>query len=136
MKAQLAIGYTPRMWRTGKISFLTKPGKKILSDPRAYRPITLASFFFKTLERMVQWELESNEMKENPLHINQHAFQAGPSTHTAASSFADFTEEALSRKQTVLVAFIDIKGAFNNVNPDQAMTAIEKRGLPRWFTRW
>ena len=35
MKAQLAIGYTPRIWRTGNIAFLQKPGKKILSDPRA-----------------------------------------------------------------------------------------------------
>ena len=98
--------------------------------------ITLASFFFKTLERIVQWELESNEMKNNPLHENQHAFQAGPSTDTAGSSMQDFVEEALSRKQIVLGAFIDIKGAFDNVDPDQAMNAIDKRGLPKWFTKW
>jgi hypothetical protein len=55
--AIIDLHYTPSLWRRSEIVFIPKPGKD-QSYPRAYRPILLMSFLFKTLERLVQWGLE------------------------------------------------------------------------------
>jgi hypothetical protein len=74
MKASIAISYTPNYWRMGNVMFLQKAGKKDLSCPRAYRPITLASFIFKAMKRLVQWELETNELnKKNYISNNMRS---------------------------------------------------------------
>jgi hypothetical protein len=47
--AIIDLHYTPSLWRRSEIVFIPKPGKD-QSSPRAYRPILLMSFLFKTLE--------------------------------------------------------------------------------------
>ena len=136
MKACISLGHTPKLWREGKISFLVKPGKKDLSEPRAYRPITLASFLQKTLERIVVWELETSVLKENPLHENQHAFTIGRSCDSALSQTVDLIEKGLNRGEYVIGIFLDIRGAFDNVNPEEATKALKERRFPEWFTTW
>ena len=124
MIACLATGHTPLTWRKGQLKFLMKPGKKDLTDPRAYRPITLACFMLKALERIVSWELEENYFKRRPLNRRQHAFQLGKSCDTALSETIDYIEKGIERKQYVLGVFLDIKGAFDNVNPDLSLIHI------------
>ena len=49
--------YTPKSWRRMKVIFIPKPGKDDYSYPKAVRPITLSSFLFKGLEKILQWHL-------------------------------------------------------------------------------
>jgi hypothetical protein len=58
--ACLESGYTPSKWRHSRVIFIPKPGKDDYSDPNAFRPISLTSFIFKTMERLVLWHLETN----------------------------------------------------------------------------
>ena len=136
MRACLATGHTPLTWRKGQLKFLMKPGKRDLTDPRAYRPITLACFMLKALERIVSWELEENYFRKKPLNKRQHAFQLGKSCDTALSEAIDYIEKGIERKQYVLGVFLDIKGAFDNVDPDKAIEAMEERGVDKYITRW
>ncbi len=133
MKNSVALGYAPTLWRTGKLTFIPKPGKKDMADPRAYRPITLASFFWKTLERVMAWELETSILIKNPLHAKQNAFTVKKCTATAISGMCNTIEKGNARGHVTVGAFLDIKGAFDTVDPDAAIAAMEKRKLPKWF---
>lgn len=86
-----------------------KPGKDDYDQVKAFRPITLASFLFKALERVVQWEIEENILSKNPLSCNQHAFRHGVSTQTALSSLCNDIESAIYRDEIALGVFLDIK---------------------------
>ena len=53
-RACLATGYIPALWRQAKVVFITKPGGSSYCRPRDFRPISLASFILKTMERLVE----------------------------------------------------------------------------------
>ena len=53
LRACLATGYVPAIWRHVKVVFIPKPGRDSYSGPRDYRPISLPSFLLKTMERLV-----------------------------------------------------------------------------------
>jgi hypothetical protein len=74
-RACLATGYGPIAGRQVKVVFIPKPGKD-------YRPISLASFLLKTMERLVDRFIREEMAGTSPLHPNQHAYQAGKSTET------------------------------------------------------
>jgi hypothetical protein len=52
--ASLVFGYIPKEWQNVKILFILKTGRDELYElAKSYRPISLASFFLKTMERLV-----------------------------------------------------------------------------------
>jgi hypothetical protein len=55
--AVIALAYTPIRWRNSDVVFIDKPGKKDLENPRSFRPISLMSFVYKTLEKLVAMDL-------------------------------------------------------------------------------
>jgi hypothetical protein len=75
--ATIDLHYTPLLWRDSKVVFLPKPGKEDYTDRRAFRPILLMLFFFKALERLVQWRMDATAL---PLDKEQHAFRKGHCT--------------------------------------------------------
>jgi hypothetical protein len=73
--ACMNTGYTPMSWRESRVIFIDKPGKTDKAHPRSFRPISLISFLFKTLERVVLFHLDEDCIKKKPLHNKQHAFR-------------------------------------------------------------
>jgi hypothetical protein len=71
--AVIQLGYVPARWRTSDVIFFDKPGKTDLENPRSFRPISLMSFVYKTLEKVVAMDLEENAFKDNPMHAAQRA---------------------------------------------------------------
>ena len=59
-KALVLLAYTPEDWRKAKVVLLPKQGKKDYSEPKSFRPISLTSFIFKMLEKIVKEEIEGN----------------------------------------------------------------------------
>ncbi|OAQ61343.1 reverse transcriptase, RNaseH [Purpureocillium lilacinum] len=49
----LTIGYHPRRFKEAEVVMIEKPGKRDLSKPRAWRPISLLSCLGKGLERLI-----------------------------------------------------------------------------------
>jgi hypothetical protein len=66
--AVIALAYTPIRWRNSDVVFVEKPGKKDLENPRSFRSISLMSFVYKTLEKLVAMDLEENALNSNPMH--------------------------------------------------------------------
>ena len=135
-EACLHVGYTAKAWRTSRTIFIPKPGKKDYTQLRSFRPISLTSFLFKGMEKIIHWELEEKILSKHPLSKNQHAFRRGYSTDSALSSMCTKIESAITRQQYALGVFLDISGAFDNVHLSAAKKAMEKRNFPPEIMNW
>nr|pir hypothetical protein - fruit fly (Drosophila miranda) transposon TRIM [Drosophila miranda] len=60
---------------------------------------------------------------------SQHAYRKGRSTETALHSITSIIEASLNFKEYTLVAFLDIKGAFNNILPTAITGALTDLGV-------
>ena len=135
-RACLQIGYIPIDWRKSKVVFIPKPNKEDYTIPKAFRPISLTSFLFKVLERLVLWEMEVTCLKDHPIHRHQHAFRHGSSTETALSALVDKIERAVMREEYAMAAFLDISGAFDNLSTEAAVEGMLKHCVPDFIIKW
>jgi len=101
----------PNYWKTSKLVIIPKPGKKDMSSPKTYRPISLLSTMSKALETLIISHI-NEETSLNELG-NQHGFVTGRSTITAMDSLYDWADKSKCRH--VFGVFLDITGAFDNV---------------------
>jgi hypothetical protein len=131
--AIIALKYTPLQWRNAEVIFLPKPGKDDYTERRAFRPISLMPFLFKTLERLVKWKIEAHALS---FHKHQHAFRKSHCTENALSYVVDRLEKAISEKQTALVVFLDIKGAFDNLSSEVIAHGMYKHEVDDDITGW
>jgi len=122
------------------VIFIPKMGKVDYANARAWRPISLMSFQFKTLESLILCHLEDTVLKTKGLHKDQHAFRKGRSTETALSDTVDYLESAVFRDGFAVAVFLDIEGAFDNLLPEGVLDSLMERGTSRellnWFTRY
>ena len=135
-QCMLEIGYTPKKWSEAKVIFLQKPGKKDYSEPKSFRPISLITFLFKALEKVVLWQIQNTALKRYPFSKNQHAFRKGYSCQTAISDLVDSLEANVLRNKISLAVFIDISGAFNNAKYSSIKSAMIKRGISPKIIAW
>jgi len=133
-KACLKLAYTPTCWREMKVIFLPKPGKDTYDEVKSYRPITLSSFLFKGLERIMLWFIL--ETKLNDSLPRQHAFTKGKSTDTALSEAINVIEKSAMRGKYALGIFLDIEGAFDNLNFETIRMSLERCEVNNQFTNW
>ena len=46
-RSVILLKYTPKLWKSTKVIFIPKPGKKNYNIPKAFRPISLSNYFLK-----------------------------------------------------------------------------------------
>lgn len=102
-------GYFPDIWKSGQLIVLPKGNGKPLSDPKAYRPITLLPILGKVLERII---LSCAPCLTSVVAEGQHGFTRGRSTVTALRKINQITEE--SSASYIQLILLDIAGAFDN----------------------
>ena len=134
--ASITLGHVPRPWREVECIFLPKPSKPDYQERRAYRPISLMSVLFKTLERLVLWRLEETALMNNPLHKNQFGGLSGLSTDNALSKAVNTIEKGIGQGQYVVGVFLDIKGAFDNIKYASIIKEFKARGVENEITEW
>jgi hypothetical protein len=119
------------------VIFLPKPGKDNYAEASSFRPISLCSYFLKTLERLVLWNIESTTLTTDPLCKAQHAFRRDYSTDTALTAVVNKLERGLFNQEITLGVYLDISGAFNNLTFDSALGALRRKGIPEqvsWYS--
>ena len=127
-RACLATGYVPALWRQAKVVFIPNSVRSSYCGPTSFRPISLISFFLKTMGRLVHRFLREKILALQPLHPNQHACQAGQSVETSLPQLAARVEKALHQQETALCVFLDIKGAFHNTCCESMCSALTRHG--------
>ena len=131
----LTLGYVPKRWRGAKAVLIPKAGKNDYSLPRSFRPISLTSFLFKGMERVIGWHLEEVGVV-NSLSRFQHAFRKGKSTDTCLSEVVDNIEASIMRGKLALGVFFDIEGAFDNVRNSKVIEGLRAKGVPTDIINW
>lgn len=105
----VAEGVFPRVWKDGRLLVLPKGNGKPLSDPKAYRPITLLPVLGKVLERVL---LRCAPGLVSSISDHQHGFVRGRSTVTALGTLLDAARAGTEKY--VHAILLDISGAFDN----------------------
>ena len=135
-QACLALEYIPLQWRMARVVFIPKPGRPSYDQAKAFRPISLSSFFLKTMERLVDRFLREETLQRLPLHNQQHAYRAGRSTESALHSLVQKIEKSFMKKEFSLGVFLDIEGAFNNAPFESIVDSLVRRKVPPVVARW
>jgi len=126
----LALGYMPATWRESRVIFIPKTGKTNMQDPKSYRPICLSNFLFKTFEKLILQRLETERIYPHKLTHLQHGFKTNRSTNTALSTFINEIELAREQNKQTVAIFLDIQGAFDNMDPQKALNILESWQTP------
>lgn len=134
-KGCLLLGYIPTAWREVKVVYIPKAGKPSHCTAKDFRPISLSSFLLKTLERLLDLHIRSLLNNQN-LCTAQHAYLKGKSVETALHDVVSLIEKNLHYEQYTLSAFLDIEGAFNNVENASIKNALEDIGVERPIVDW
>lgn len=121
----IAQGIFPDIWKVGRLLVLPKGNGKPLSDPKAYRPITLLPILGKILERVI---ISCAPCLHSHISDTQHGFTRGRSTVTALRSINSITEN--SAASYVQLIFLDISGAFDNAWWPMILLKAKQVGIP------
>lgn len=132
----IKLGYTPKLWQQVKVVFIPKPGRSEYSEAKDFRPISLSSFFLKTLERLIEWQVREEVALHSPLHGSQHAYQKNKSTETALYSLATLLEKTIENKEMCLTTFLDISGAFSNLSFEAIARVLRKKRITQSLISW
>ncbi len=97
---------------------------------QSFRPISLASSFSKILEKIILGRLQWLARSQDWFSPDQHGFQSGKSTESAAHSLVTGIENVFSAKEVTACAFLDIKSAFDSAWHPAIMSAIFNKSCP------
>lgn len=125
----------PPSWKTQCVIPILKPGKPD-NDPHSYRPISLSSCIGKLFECMLKTRLDFYVETNSILPLEQFGFRRGRSaTESFTSLICDIKNSFYSHSSTVC-AFIDVQGAFDNVDPSVLAQILSEIGVPGKVCKW
>jgi hypothetical protein len=117
----------PAEWKTSII--IPKFKKGAPSDPRNYRPIALTCTCCKVLETIISNELMQYLSDHKLITPHQHGFLKRHSTTTnLLESINDWTI-SLSNHQSVTIAYIDFKSAFDCISHSKLLQKLSCYGI-------
>lgn len=123
--ACLSEGVFPDIWKLGKLVVLPKGNDRPLTDPKAYRPVTLLPILGKILERLV---IACAPCLHKNISPTQHGFTRGKSTVTALNAVLD--RVASTAENYCQLILLDISGAFDNAWWPMVLTKAKQGGIP------
>jgi len=127
--------YTPFRWRQMKVIFIPKPNKDNYNTTSMFRPISLSSFFFKGLEKVIKWSWKDSSMSE-PLPY-QLGFTENTSCDTALDTLVNFVEKGINKKGGICVAvFLESQGAFDNIQFSSIKRELINKGTSKESVDW
>ena len=119
-----------------RVVFIPKPLKSDYGEAGSFRPISLTQYYFKTMERVVEWSLRENSDKYGKISQLQHAYSCTKGTDTALSTLVNMIESCILRNKICLVLSVDIKGAFNNLATNTIQKVLVENKYPPLMIRW
>lgn len=116
--------------------FYPKIGKLDYQNPRSFRPISLTSFFFKTLEKLMLWEAEQTCLVDSHMHTNQHAFHKNHSRNIALSRVVGHIDKSILNGHFTLGIFLDIQGTFDNITVESLENGMKTHEFMTQIINW
>ena len=119
------------LWDKSYVCFIRKEGKPSYAKPGAYRPITIASYIGKILERVLdrRWKNEMGLM--DILDDDQEGFLEGRSTTRYLFRLLAHLTEVKRQKLACIILFIDFEKAFDSVHLPTLMVKLSRFGFSK-----
>jgi len=120
----LSEGVFPPQWKQSLIALIPKP------DGKGVRPISLLSCYLKLIEKMIytrlQWFIESRHI----LSDFQFSFRTDRSCLDSLAALLTDVHEGFVKGESTAAAFLNIKGAFDNVIPNILIQDLKDIDIP------
>lgn len=120
----------PSSWKHAFVHFINK------SDGKSVRPITLTSCLSKLYKSLAKNRLQWYAEHYNLIPASQHGFRKGKSCTDNLVNLKLKIDEAFVEKKEVLAAFLDVKGAFDNINVDILLKKLSEIGCSNKFLKY
>lgn len=101
-----------------------------------YRPIAILSSINKIIEKCIVTQIGDFLQKNNIINASQHGFQKGRSTSTLLQNFCNEVNGHLSNKKVVVSVFFDFKKAFDTLEINTLLSAMEECGVKKPLNNW
>lgn len=125
----------PESWKTQCVIPILKPNKQP-DDYNSYRPISLASCIGKLFEQMIKLRLDYFVEKNKLLPDFQFGFRKGKSSTDSFVLFTADIKKCLLSHSSAVCAFLDVQGAYDNVDLCQLIRVLHDIGLPGKLLNW
>ena len=133
----LYYSFHPRQWEFTETSILAKVGKSNYSTAGSFRPIALATFFTRILEKLMTDRLTYHLEKEPLyLHDNPFGFRKNRSSTDGLIKLRQFIESEWKKKKVVSVLALDLTGAYDNVDHNLLLDKMEQMNVPGYIINW
>ena len=132
----LSIGHHPKPFKEAEVVMIAKPGRRDLTSPRAWRPISLLSCLGKGLERLIARRLAWAAIHYSVLHPQQAGALPKRSATDLVTALIHDIEEAFARKKVATLVTMDIQGAFDTVLRNRLVLRLREQGWPDHLARW
>ncbi|KAG6988623.1 putative RNA-directed DNA polymerase from transposon X-element [Fusarium oxysporum f. sp. conglutinans] len=132
----LSIGHHPKPFKEAEVVMIAKPGRRDLTSPRAWRPISLLSCLGKGLERLIARRLAWAAIHYSVLHPQQAGALPKRSATDLVTALIHDIEEAFARNKVATLVTMDIRGAFDTVLRNRLVLRLREQGWPDHLARW
>jgi len=120
----------PDLWKQFAVILIQKP------DGVNFRPTALSSCVLKLLEKMIKNRLERYVECNRVLPDFQFGFRRGKSCEDCLSLLFLDIYRGFARRDFVRAIFLDIKAAYDNVDPGILFDAINSFNIPRYYKKF
>lgn len=124
----------PKKLKQAMVRPIYKGGSK--NETTNYRPIAILPTIEKILEQIVVERIRSFIDKHKLISKNQYGFQKGKSTNQLIGDFANLINSSLNKSHHVLVLFLDFSKAFDTLNHNKLVDALERVGIRGKLADW
>lgn len=128
-------GKIPLSWKTQCVIPILKPDKPP-NEANSYRPISLSSCIGKVFENMIKTRLDWYVEANNILPPFQNGFRRGRSCSDSFISLISDLKLANYNKSHAVCIFLDVQGAFDNVDPAILVKILSNINIPGKLCKW
>ncbi|KAK6749731.1 hypothetical protein RB195_002002 [Necator americanus] len=121
----------PKQWKTSKTVLLYKKGDP--HDVGNYRPICLLPVIYKLFTRVILNRIEKVLDEGQP--CEQAGFRKGFSTIDHIYTVSKLIEVSREYKMRLCLTFIDLKKAFDSVETEAIVEALDNQGVPTQYIK-
>ncbi|KAL9561821.1 hypothetical protein ACKAV7_014083 [Fusarium commune] len=132
----LSVGHHPKSFKEAEVVMIAKPGRRDLTEPGAWRPISLLSCLGKGLERLIARRLAWAAVYYSVLHTQQAGALSKRSATDLVTALIHDIEEAFARKKVATLVTMDVQGAFDTVMCNRLVLRLREQGWPDHLARW
>ncbi|KAK5994259.1 putative RNA-directed DNA polymerase from transposon BS-like protein [Cladobotryum mycophilum] len=132
----LAVGYHPQIFKSAEVVMIPKPGKRDLTKPRAWRPISLLSCLSKGLERLIAKRMAWTSVQHEVLDPKQAGALPKRSAVDLAAALIHDIDQALMEGKVATLVTMDVQGAFDAVLCNRLLLRLREQGWPTTLVRW